>query len=128
MNFYLHLRFHLRFQEAIPTLPALAALFDRMTTHVVSRRFSADEALDFFRSNFGSLPQEVRDTPVTLKVNYETMYRPELYWSKLAPSVQTEWSRFRTPPLPRWWRFLNWLMQIPWCYRAVEFVRRTFRI
>ncbi|PIL33394.1 hypothetical protein GSI_04014 [Ganoderma sinense ZZ0214-1] len=63
--------------EAIPTLPALAALFDGMTTHVVSRRFSADEALDFFKSNIQLLPQEVLVAPVTLEFDYEMMYHPE---------------------------------------------------
>nr|VWO98563.1 APH domain-containing protein [Ganoderma boninense] len=114
--------------EAVPTLPALAALFDRMATHVVSRRFSADEVLDFFKSNFESLPQEVQDTPITLKLDYETMYRPEVYWSKLAPSVQAHWSRFRAPPLPRWWHFVNWLNQFPVCAKIVEFVWRVFGI
>ncbi|PIL33379.1 hypothetical protein GSI_03999 [Ganoderma sinense ZZ0214-1] len=106
--------------EAIPTLPALAALFDGMTTHVVSRRFSADEALDFFKSNIQLLPQEVLVAPVTLEFDYEMMYHPERYWSKLAPPVQARWNQFRAPPLPRWWHFLNWLMQLPACTRVVE--------
>ncbi len=109
-------------------VPALPALFDGMTTHVVSRRFSAQEALDFFMDNIESPPQDVLDAPVTLRVDYDTMLNPELYWSKLAPPLQAHWSRFRAPPLPRWWHFLNWLMRFPACASIVEFVRRIFRI
>ncbi|PIL33390.1 hypothetical protein GSI_04010 [Ganoderma sinense ZZ0214-1] len=120
--------FRVYLSEAVPALPPLAALFDGMTTHVLSRRLSAEEALDFFRSNIDSLPQDVLDTPVTLGTDYETMYHPELYWSKLAPPVQAHWSRFRAPPLPRWWHFLNWFMGLPGCSRIVEFVWRIFGI
>ncbi|PIL33387.1 hypothetical protein GSI_04007 [Ganoderma sinense ZZ0214-1] len=87
--------------------PALAALFDGMMTYVVSRRFSAEEAPYFFKSNIESPPQDaVLDTPVTLQIDYETMFHSELYWSKsVAPPAQAHWSRFRAPPLPRWWHF-----------------------
>nr|VWO98560.1 Oligoribonuclease (EC [Ganoderma boninense] len=108
--------------EAVPMVPALAALFDGMTTHVVSRRFSAEEALDFFRNNVDSPPQEVLETQVTLGINYDMMLRPELYWSKLAPPAQAHWSRFRAPPLPRWWHFVNWLNRFRVGARVVEFV------
>ncbi|KAM5542863.1 hypothetical protein V8D89_003247 [Ganoderma adspersum] len=121
--------FRVYFWEAVPIVPALAPLFDGMTTHVVSRRFTAQEALDFFKSHVESPPQDVLDTPVTLQVDYETMIKPELYWSKLAPVVQAHWSQFREPPLPRWWHLLNWLMgTVPGCARFVEFVWRIFGI
>lgn len=49
-------------------VPALAPLFDGMTTHVLSHRFTAQEALDFFKGNVKSQPQDVLDTPVTLRI------------------------------------------------------------
>ncbi|PIL33380.1 hypothetical protein GSI_04000 [Ganoderma sinense ZZ0214-1] len=118
--------FRVHFFEAVPMVPALAALFDGMTTHVVSRRFSAEEALDFFRSNIESPSQDVLDAPVALQIDYETMFHPELYWFKLAPQTQAHWSRFRAPPLPRWWHFLNWVMRFPVCARIVKLVWRIF--
>lgn len=110
-------------------VPALAPLFDGMTTHVLSHRFTAQEALDFFKGNVKSQPQDVLDTPVTLRIEYETMINPDLYWLKLAPSVQAHWSRFRAPPIPRWWFILNWLMDtIPGCGRLVGFICRILGI
>ena len=109
-------------------IPALAPLLDGMTTHVVSRRFTAQEALDFFEGNIESRHQDVLDAPVTVRIDYEAMINPELYWSKLAPSVKAHWSRFRAPPLPRWWHFVNWVMRFPACARIVEFVWRILRI
>ena len=55
-------------------IPALAPLFDGMTTHVLSRRFTAQEALEFFKSNIESPSQDVLDAPVTLQIDYETVF------------------------------------------------------
>ncbi len=121
-----HLR--LRSQGAVPMVPVLAALFDGMTTHVIQHRFSAQEALEVFMDNTESLSSDVLDTPVTLRTNYETMFDPEVYWSQLAPPLQAHWSRFRTPPLPRWWHVLNWLIQVPGCGSIIVFVRRIIRL
>ncbi len=109
-------------------VPALPALFDGMTTHVISRRFSAQEALEFFMDNIESLSSDVLDAPVALRLDYETMFDPEVYWSKLAPPLQAEWSRFRMTPLPRWWHVLNWLIQFPGCGSTIALFRRILRI
>ena len=98
-----------------------------MTTHIVSRRFIAQEALDFFRENIEPHSQGVLDAPVTLRVNYQTILDPEVYWSKLTPHMQVHWTRFRAPPMPRWWYVLNWLMRVPVCGRIIEFVRWVLR-
>ena len=74
------------------------------------------------------MTEDVLDAPVTLQIDYETVFNSELYWSKLAPSVQAHWSRFRTPPLPRWWHFVNWVMEFPACARIVEFVWWILRV
>ncbi|OBZ76396.1 Cyclin-dependent kinase 2 [Grifola frondosa] len=39
--------FMIRFADAIPTINMLAPLFDRMTTHVISQRFTAAQAYEF---------------------------------------------------------------------------------
>ena len=36
----------------------LAPLFDRMTTHDLTRRFTADEALEFFQNEYSQLTEE----------------------------------------------------------------------
>ena len=52
-------------------VPALPALFDGMT--VLSRRFTAQEALEFFKANIESQPEDVLDAQVTLQIDYETV-------------------------------------------------------
>ncbi|KAI1794199.1 hypothetical protein LXA43DRAFT_164645 [Ganoderma leucocontextum] len=120
--------FRVHLSGAVSMVPALPALFDGMTTHVVTPRFSAQEALDFFMGNIESLSQDVLDAPVTLRIDYETMFDPEVYWSKLAPHLQADWSRFRMPPLPRSWHVLNWLIQVPGSGSIIYFVRRALQI
>ncbi|KAM5542890.1 hypothetical protein V8D89_003274 [Ganoderma adspersum] len=70
--------FRVHFWEAVTMVPALPALFDGMTTHVLSRRFSAQEALDFFKGNIESPPEDVLDAPVTLQIDYEAVFNSEL--------------------------------------------------
>ena len=54
-------------------VPALPALFDGLTTHVLSRRFTAQDALEFFKANIESQPEDVLDAQVTLQIDYETV-------------------------------------------------------
>ncbi|KAI0363257.1 hypothetical protein BV20DRAFT_975879 [Pilatotrama ljubarskyi] len=58
--------FRVHFWTAVSTVPLLAPLFDRMTTHVISQRFTAEEALAFLDRIAADLPEDVCGTPVTL--------------------------------------------------------------
>ena len=99
-----------------------------MTTHVISERFSAEEALKFFRDNTTTLSPDTLDTPVTVKLDYIAINDPEVYWLKLPPSLQTSWSQFRTPPQPRWWYVLDLLFRFPGFRKLFAFIRRSLKI
>ncbi|KAI0332318.1 hypothetical protein GY45DRAFT_1274190 [Cubamyces sp. BRFM 1775] len=122
-NLFLHY-----FVEAIPAMPLLAVLFSRMTTHVVDDRFTAAEALAFFRELEANLSPDVLDRSVTLKADYDALDDPEVYWSRLSPEDATKWQSQRPPPLTWPYRFLRWLNSTRLGWDALPFVRRTLRI
>ena len=109
-------------------MPALAALFDRMTTHVLDDRFTAEEAYQFFQATTTHLPDDVRKTPVSLLLNFDGMIDAGAYWSKLSASDQMVWGRHRTPPIPWWMRMLGSIVQYDYGFNFVSLVRRIFRI
>ena len=112
----------------VPVVPALAALFDRMTTHVVDDRFTAQEAYQFFQATTTQLPDDVRKTPVSLLLNFDGMTDAGVYWSKLSASDQTVWGRHRTPPIPWWMHMLGSIVQYDYGFKLVSLVRRILRI
>ena len=108
-------------------MPALAALFDRMTTHVVNDRFTAEEAYDFFRDNTNHLPHDTLKTHLELRIGFDAMADNDVYWSKLSPQLQEAWARHRAPPLP-WWAFLlDRILSYKLGWRIVTFVRRVLQ-
>ncbi|KAI1794200.1 hypothetical protein LXA43DRAFT_1118910 [Ganoderma leucocontextum] len=120
--------FRVYFSMAVPSVPTLPALFDKMTTHVVSQRFSAEEALEFFRRETKDLPRNALEAHLILSVEGEAMYYSDVYWSRLSPQLQAQWASLRTPPLGCWFHILNRLMQIPICCRVIVSVRRLLGI
>ena len=112
----------------VPVVPALAALFDRMTTHVVDDRFTAEEAYQFFQVTTAYIPDDARKTPVSLVLNFDGMVDAGVYWSKLSASDQMVWGRHRTPPRPWWMRMLGRIMRYDFGFEFVSFVRRILRI
>ncbi|KAI9068259.1 hypothetical protein FKP32DRAFT_1642656 [Trametes sanguinea] len=115
------------FTEVIPTVPRLAILFARMTRSVVDERFSAAEALEFFREVEQSLTPEILDTGVTLKLDYGPVDNPDMYWLRLSPEHQQQWVSHR--PLPISWisRLLRRICGTDTGWRLVTFVRRCVR-
>ncbi|KAM5531272.1 hypothetical protein V8D89_015073 [Ganoderma adspersum] len=120
--------FRVYFSVAVPSVPVLPALFDKMTTHIVSQRFSAEEALEFFRCETEDLPRNVREAQLVLSFEGEAMDSSDVYWSRLSPQCQAQWAWLRTPPLGCWFHILNWLIQIPACCRVIVSVRRLLGI
>ncbi len=59
-------------QEMIPRVPAFAVLFDKMTTRIISHRFTAEEALVFFQASTDDIGSDVLLSTVELKMgNFE---------------------------------------------------------
>lgn len=78
----------------MPAVPALAALFDAMTTHVQSQRFTAAEALQFYNTQIATVPSAVLDSVVEPHLDWSAMVNSDVYWSKLT-------GRFRRTAKPK---------------------------
>ncbi|KAI0070473.1 hypothetical protein K474DRAFT_1670046 [Panus rudis PR-1116 ss-1] len=113
--------------DAIPLIPMLAPLFDRMTTHVIHERFTASEALSFFIENIqGTLPADQLDTPLIL--GPAPICHVDLCWNELSPEFCTRWRAYRTPPIPWYDRVLDWLVSFKLGWWLVRYIRHTFHI
>ncbi|KAH9895154.1 hypothetical protein C8Q73DRAFT_644869 [Cubamyces lactineus] len=116
------------FTEAIPAVPILAVLFSRMTTHVIDDRFTAAEALAFFREVEAQLSPHDLDTNITLKTDYDPLDNPDLYWSRLLPEIQVRFQLNRPPPLTWTSRVLRWLNTTRLGRKVVTLFRRSLCI
>ncbi|KAI0363265.1 hypothetical protein BV20DRAFT_169915 [Pilatotrama ljubarskyi] len=103
-NLYLY-----HFAEAIPTVPLLAPLFAKMSTHVIDDRFDAREALDFFSQIEAGLPLEVLDEGVVLQPDFDPLDDPNLCWSRLTHEFHAAWQIYRPPPLSWITHLLRWI-------------------
>ncbi|KAI0661353.1 hypothetical protein C8Q70DRAFT_1043948 [Cubamyces menziesii] len=116
------------FVEAIPTVPLLAVLFSRMTTHVIDDRFTAAEALAFFSDIEAQVPSGVLDSSITLKLDYGPLDDPDLYWLRLSPDDRIKWRSHRTPKLSWSTRVLRWLNTTRIGWKTIPSVRRWLGI
>ncbi|KAH9944565.1 uncharacterized protein BXZ73DRAFT_39566, partial [Epithele typhae] len=107
-------------------VPSLAPLFDRMTTHVLHERFTAEEALCFVRDTTSHLSAETLDAKCSTELNWSVT--SDAYWSRLSPQDQATWRRHRTPPLPWWTPILEWLLQTDTAWCAFAYVRRLLGV
>ncbi|KAI9067543.1 hypothetical protein FKP32DRAFT_1588535 [Trametes sanguinea] len=101
--------FRFYFSEAVPALPGLAALFDRMTDYCPPRRMTAQEALRWFEDMVAQQSPACLDTKVTLERSFHAMAEDDFYWSKLSEEERLRWGPYRTPPRPLWRRLLSWI-------------------
>ncbi|KAI0359430.1 hypothetical protein OH77DRAFT_1395217, partial [Trametes cingulata] len=79
----------------IPIVPSMAPLFARMTTHAVEQRFTALEALGFYRTHLEGLPDEVTRRRVVLKDSFDPLEDPDKYWQLLGPEDEARWHEYR---------------------------------
>ncbi|CDO75412.1 hypothetical protein BN946_scf184855.g15 [Trametes cinnabarina] len=115
------------FAEVITAVPLLAPLFAKMTTSRIDERFSAAEALEFLREVEQDLMPDLLDSGVALKVDYDPVDHPDLYWSRLSPELQRQWNSHRPPPLSWANRLLRRLCTTTPGYKTVMFIRRCLR-
>ena len=69
-------------------------MFDKMSTHLVPERFTAEEAYAFFQETTKDLGQETLLTQVKLEFRHEI---DSVYWDHLSVDVQRKWENYRTP-------------------------------
>lgn len=115
-------------QTIVPTIPLLAPLFDKMTTHVVAERFTAIEAADFIDLAIASVAEPALATPFTLRTEWESFENPDLYWARTTPEFRDHWAHFRAPKLPRISLLLMRLLESPKGWPLLCFVRRMLRV
>ncbi|PIL33029.1 hypothetical protein GSI_04478 [Ganoderma sinense ZZ0214-1] len=90
--------FRTSYIDIVPAVPMLAPLFDQMTTHVISERFKAADALAFLEDATRQLPGDVLCTPVQLKPTWDCLDDSNVYWAKVPPGFRTTPGIYRTPP------------------------------
>lgn len=116
--------------EAIPIVPLLAPLLDKMTTHVIDERWSAEEALAFFSDIQASLTLDILDSNVALKPTLDIIGVPDLRWNQLSPEFRSSWRKHRSPPAPRSWLacILRWATTTELGWMLIRAIRRHQRI
>ncbi|RPD59843.1 hypothetical protein L227DRAFT_502830 [Lentinus tigrinus ALCF2SS1-6] len=120
--------FRSNFPDVVSAVPALAALYDKMTTHLLAKRFTAEEALQFLDHQINGLPEEVLTRTLTTTRSWDALDDSEVYWSQLSPEQLEEWSHFRTPPIPMWSNVLAWFIGLPICCEIIVFSRCVLRL
>ncbi|CDO78036.1 hypothetical protein BN946_scf184885.g2 [Trametes cinnabarina] len=120
--------FRCYFSEAVPALPCLAALFDRMTDYCPSRRMTAQQALEWFEDIIIQLPQGCLEARVMLDRSFEAMRDEGLYWTELSTEDQAKWGQYRTPPRPLWMRLLGFMSRNTLGFRILCFLRGHLQI
>ncbi|KAL1942066.1 hypothetical protein VTO73DRAFT_6596 [Trametes versicolor] len=120
--------YKINLSSMVPTVPLLAPLFDKMTTYAVAERFTAAEAADFLEAAIASLPESARDTPVSLRCDWECFVHPDLYWARTTAEFRDRWAHFRAPRLPWISSLLMRLLESERGWPVLCFVRRTLRV
>ena len=109
-------------------VPALAPLFAMVTTHVVGERFTAAEALSFYKEHLSQLQEDLLAHPLTLSLSFEPLRDPDVYWSLLAPQDRQRWQLYRVPPKSWSRRLLTRVVESDLGWRLVRAVRRVLNI
>ena len=110
-------------QELVPRFPLLAPLFDKMTTSVVSQRFTAEDALSFFEYAVSQLSDEERHSTFTLDQNSMMLGQTGTYWTLLPASFHARWKGYKSPPLHWGMRVLHHVTEWDITWRVARFVR-----
>jgi hypothetical protein len=112
----------------------LVPLFDRMTTHDLTRRFTADEALEFFQNEYSELTEEQLNHLVAPNRGGSRFN----CWDRIPPHLAVKWACHRTAPVPLSYPVLRWLCRrrpmehvVPWIrwllFSLVTFPRRILK-
>lgn len=99
-----------------------------MTTHVISQRFTAEEARMFLENELRLLAPDIRATPLDMKVNFNVLANPEMYWSMVPVHTKAGWCEFRTPPRSLESTMLNQLMRYPTLRKIIVLTRRILGV
>ena len=94
-----------------------------MTTHVISQRFTAAQALSFWEEAIKSIPRTEWETPVPERDPSIVPPTLDEFWDKFTPTGFAErWKMYRSPPVPLMTRVMQWICSL-YSYRAMSVVR-----
>ncbi|KAF8890484.1 hypothetical protein BD779DRAFT_274719 [Infundibulicybe gibba] len=113
-----------RFDYLVPTIPLLAPLLDRMTTHVVERRFTASGALEFCESIMKDLPPSELQKVLPPEPVDGGPYAVDR-WEGLPVEFSKIWSAYRETPVSYRIRILRWIGDWQLGWRLMYWIRRT---
>ncbi|KAI0369723.1 hypothetical protein BV20DRAFT_945797 [Pilatotrama ljubarskyi] len=116
------------FSSAVPAMPLLAPLFDRMTTHVISERFTAPEAADFIDFILAQVSQATLDKSLTVYPEWECGADTDIYWSRTTPEFSARWKQYRTPKRSWFVGVLDRITDLPIAWRLLCSIRYKLRI
>ncbi|KAI0769790.1 kinase-like domain-containing protein [Trametes elegans] len=116
------------FSHAIPTVPALAPLFARMTTWDADQRFTAQEALRFYHDHLANLPELTLATELLIIPGFNTAENPDLFWQLLPVGEQKRWERHRVPPKPWGHKLLEWIATFEYGWDFLYAIRNTLHV
>lgn len=99
-----------------------------MTTHIISRRFTALEAANFCDYVIENMSPEQLDAPMPLEPEPAEQRVVKDRWESLSPDFVARWSTYREIPPTLSIRILRWLADHRLTSGLLKFVRRTFGI
>jgi hypothetical protein len=116
-------------QHLTRTLPFLAPLFDKMVAHDVHRRFTAQEALQFFESCVTTVPSEAMAVFPNRAPRPRPTYEAYDRWAAVPPQLVREWGHLREVPVSGVQSFLRHTCKTrSWAGPTLRFVRRVLRL
>ncbi|KAI0694014.1 hypothetical protein C8T65DRAFT_585288, partial [Cerioporus squamosus] len=114
-------------QTVVGSVPELAPLFDKMTTHIVCDRYSTSEALAHFEEVASRLPDHTLQEQVVLEMNWE-LEDTERYWLLLSPESAATWADYRTPRLSLGEKVLWYIFRYRFGRTVLRYVRRVLQV
>ncbi|KAI0675110.1 kinase-like domain-containing protein [Trametes maxima] len=120
--------FRIFFWRAASVAPLLAPLLDMMTTHNLTHRFTAEEALAFLDHAWSQLPESAHGALLSSEAGGDGQIPPEMHWSLTPPGYGDQWSHYKTPPYGWTARVLDRIMQIPRAWPLIALIRRVLNV
>ncbi|KAH7882305.1 hypothetical protein F5I97DRAFT_1909263, partial [Phlebopus sp. FC_14] len=116
------------FQQVTKMVPMLAPLFDGMILRKIDKRFTAQEALQFFEQHVVPSVSPSQACARPPRPHIPTI-NPELYdrWDGLDPEFVRTWDRYRLPRLTWSTRALRWICNYDIGYAVVQLLRKAIR-
>ena len=109
-------------------VPFLAPLFDKMTSHAVAERFSAEEALHFIERAKSEIPDTDLHTAFIGTKNAWDMGFNGTYWNLLSPQFRARWVSYVSPPRTFGDKVVDVIAWSEMASDALCFTRRILRI